>query len=272
MADETEPDSSAADPHVRGLSRGERWAATAAGIVGVGTGGLGIFLSDNQAGTTAILLLGAVFLLMGVQGTAITKASKESVELERRRAGLKVLEKAAERIEAEEPDEAKELAEAAQEVDPSLAHDPSFSTLTVEIYRQQVFNAFPDVRRAVESELLDDGRRLGVEVNLTLHGRRKLDIMLVGGGGGLESRVAIKIAKAGGRNLPAFSVRGALQIFKDWRVPGLIISNQVPEGTLSNYKWGNTSDVRYDVVQWRSRQDNDKLVDALVGLLKPSDG
>src|SRR6516162_7951910 len=50
-------------------------------------GGYAVFEKSNQAGTAMLLILAAIFLLIGVQGTPLIKfgSSSGSVELERRR-------------------------------------------------------------------------------------------------------------------------------------------------------------------------------------------
>jgi len=142
------------DLDTSGLGGWERFFAGLVGAVGVGAGGVGIFLSENQAGTTTILLVGAVFLLMSVQGTRIIKAGKDSVELEQKRRGRKLTERAVEAIEnKKDPEKAAELAAAARRADPSLSKEPSFRYLKHQIYERQAYEA---VRRAID-HLIEDG-------------------------------------------------------------------------------------------------------------------
>jgi hypothetical protein len=129
------------DGNTHGLGTWERWLAGVVGLAGVVAGGVGVFLSDNQAGTTAILLLGSVFLLMAVQGTAIIKAGKDSVELERRKKALDLSERAAEKLEQKDLPAADAYQEAAKAVDPSIRSDPAFRAVDERIYTSAAIEA-----------------------------------------------------------------------------------------------------------------------------------
>jgi len=48
----------------------QRWVCAALGVVGVGAGGTAVFVTDVEAGPVALLLAGAVFLIIGVTGRA----------------------------------------------------------------------------------------------------------------------------------------------------------------------------------------------------------
>ncbi len=53
------------------LTRGQRQAALALGILAGGGGAYAVFASSNQAGTVVLLLIALVFLLIGVEGTPL---------------------------------------------------------------------------------------------------------------------------------------------------------------------------------------------------------
>jgi hypothetical protein len=55
-------------PHPQ-LSRGNRIVAYSLSFVLAGTGGAAVFLSDNQAGTTALLAFAAIFGIIAIMGT-----------------------------------------------------------------------------------------------------------------------------------------------------------------------------------------------------------
>lgn len=57
------------------LGRVERGIALAVGIAAGGGGGYAVFVSSNQAGTAILLVLSAIFLLIGVQGTSLIRFS-----------------------------------------------------------------------------------------------------------------------------------------------------------------------------------------------------
>src|SRR5580700_972047 len=69
------------------LVKWERICALIVGAVCGGAGGYVVFEKSNQAGTAILLILAAIFLLIGVQGTPLIRfgSNSGSVELERRR-------------------------------------------------------------------------------------------------------------------------------------------------------------------------------------------
>lgn len=100
------------------LSRTERASAGAVGGLAGIAGAAALFITDNQAGTAAILVIAVAFLLIAIQGTPLTRfgSGEHAIELERRRLGKELVDQA-----ESEPDlEAKEaLITAAETVDPS---------------------------------------------------------------------------------------------------------------------------------------------------------
>jgi len=124
----------------------ERWLAGLFGATGTGVGGIGIFLSDNQAGTTAILLLGAIFVLIAIQGTPLRSASRESIELSERQVVDLVAEKAENELEEDEPERARATIEGASAVRPDIEKDPRLLQLTAKALKREVVRA---IERAV---------------------------------------------------------------------------------------------------------------------------
>lgn len=141
-----------------GLTPLERTAATLFGLGGVGVGGVGVFVSDNQAGTTTILIIGAGFLLMAVQGTRITKLGREAVELANLEAKAQdftatagdllpakpATDEAGKQQAAEDLRVAEKLTKAAESIFPEIAANESFQDVRNKMYEQQVFNALSE--------------------------------------------------------------------------------------------------------------------------------
>ena len=94
--------------------------ALGVGIAAGGGGGYAVFASSNQAGTAILLILSAIFLLIGIQGTSLIRFSTGSntVELERRK---RTVERAVKEIAKEEPERAAGIIEGAELALPSFA-------------------------------------------------------------------------------------------------------------------------------------------------------
>jgi hypothetical protein len=67
----------------------ERIFAISLGLLTGGAGGYAVFVSTNQAGTAALLILSAIFSLIGIQGTPLIRftSGSNSFELDRRKRG-----------------------------------------------------------------------------------------------------------------------------------------------------------------------------------------
>jgi hypothetical protein len=97
-----------------------RVAAITLGAVGVTAGGVAVFVSRNQAGTAFLLLIGAVLLVLGIQGTPMRRLASgdNSVELAtiRQRAAAVLT-----RVEtSESPEVVAAVSDAVAAIDPRL--------------------------------------------------------------------------------------------------------------------------------------------------------
>jgi hypothetical protein len=123
-ADESPAEPSDDDFVAEAMKRWERWVAIVLGVTLAGLGVWAVFKSSNQAGSAVLLLMGAAFLLIGVQGTPLIKlgGSTANLELERRR---RRLARALEEAKSEtNPDVAQGMIEAAGIIEPELAPLP----------------------------------------------------------------------------------------------------------------------------------------------------
>ena len=260
------------DASPSGLGTRERWLAGLIGLAGVSVGGVGIFLSDNQAGTTAILLLGAVFLLMGVQGTAITKAGKDSVELERRREARKVLSEAVEAVEQEEPEQAAELVREAKSIDPSLASDPGVRYLNSQIYEREVYDA---IRRQV-GQLLGEGQLDASDVDFDPNVRysdRQVDALITLRGGERTQQIAIEIKRTStSPSNWSRRIREGVSQLRLIGLPGLLIVDALPSSQSSTLVGRLSSEEpAIELVRWRDSRDDMQLRAAVVRVSAPKD-
>ncbi|MFL6139664.1 MAG: hypothetical protein ACJ74O_17950 [Frankiaceae bacterium] len=78
------PPSGAGTPR-QPLSRRERFVAASIGVACAGAGGVAVFVSDNELGSAGLLIVGAVFLLMGTGAMVPTRlrVGDQEVHLER---------------------------------------------------------------------------------------------------------------------------------------------------------------------------------------------
>ena len=115
----------------RQLNRAERAGAWVVGILLAGTGGASVFLSDNQAGSTALVLLGALFLLLGIQATPIIRASagENSVEL-----AETIAEQAKEIARSTDLADAQNFVAGAVATQPELAHDRNIAHIDLALW------------------------------------------------------------------------------------------------------------------------------------------
>ncbi len=123
------------------LSRWERLAAAVAGVLACGAGVLAVFRSDNQAGTVALILAGALFLLMGVNGAPLVRARYQDYELFMARRRREVVGN----IDDEPVESAVVALETLRTVDPQAARDPAFLHAAAALYGRQVFNRLKQI-------------------------------------------------------------------------------------------------------------------------------
>ena len=100
------------------LHKLERIVAGLIGLLTESVGGVAIFVSSNQAASSAILLIGAAFLLIAVQGTPLIELGKDSI-----RVADRVAQVASEELEEKGPDAANKVLSGAITTNPELASE-----------------------------------------------------------------------------------------------------------------------------------------------------
>lgn len=128
------------------LDRWERAIALAVGVASGGGGGYAVFASTNQAGTAILLILSALFLLIGIQGTSLIRFSTGSntVELERRR---RRVEQVAAEVAKDDPERAAGIIEGAGLALPDIARADSW--LEAPLYERRLETAIVDLGYSV---------------------------------------------------------------------------------------------------------------------------
>ncbi|TJZ80022.1 hypothetical protein FCG67_03785 [Rhodococcus oryzae] len=150
---------SAGDPAP--LNRWERTAAALAGVTGSVAGGVAVFVTDNQAGTAALLVAGVAFLLIGIQGTALKRiGSGDQVAEFDLRAANEVVDKAEAVRAAGQPErDVEALVDVAIMIDPSVEHRPFVREVR---YAQRVGEALDRIfgqKSVLREPVWDRGRR-----------------------------------------------------------------------------------------------------------------
>lgn len=237
------------------LSRAERISA---GVVGVSAGIAGaaaLFVTDNQAGTAAMLVIAVAFLLISIQGTPLTRfgSGEHAIELERRRLGQKLLTQA----EAEPDLEAKEaLITAAETVDPSVGRIDHLEPIR---YEGLVYDALYRVLgENGASGIIRPARQVGVDYLVRLSPNARI---------GVEAKFAR-------RALSRDRIAAAHNYALSSGTPVLIVTNAplspvVYEMNMraSNRQPDDTSPP-VEVVTWNSSADDDTLHRALMRLAR----
>jgi hypothetical protein len=267
MPDEQDPEANGADIPPLGLGWPERLAASVIGLAGVTAGGFGVFVSGNQAGTTAILLLGAVFLLMGVQGTAIVKASKDSVELERRRTARELTSKAEDALERNAIDQAEAYVEAVRTVEPLAVADPRFRLLSASVYEQKVIEALAQAVEIVgrgRLQLMPGIRTASHWFDATISDRENPGRAIV---------VEIK-AVSRERFAPNVLVQQLLEQVKAAKLPCLLLitpDHQLSASAIHQLETATDAGVTVRTVRWRDQDDQPTLISAISDLVSAQD-
>lgn len=226
------------------LGRFERASAFILGLAGVGGGGVAVFSTGNQAGSAALLLIGAAFLLMGIQGTPLIRlgTSESGVELARRRRRIaKVIEQAK---QEEDPGVAAGIVEAAAIIEPRLTNSPSFRG---RLYDSRVALALQEAGFAVSQLSLDFGPDLIVRST--------------------DGRMAeVDVRYLGGRHVTMREVRRVESYAARKSLGTLLVTNLPLSPEVAAYN-SDPNRQAIEIVQWRDEQDSPLLVRALIRVM-----
>lgn len=159
--DKNETDKEPYSDDSRELGRLERWLSGLLGVT-LGIGGVGaVFLSSNQAGTAALVIVSGILLFLAATGTPIKRAKygDKEIEFARRRIGKAL----AEAVKDEPEEIAERTAEALDVVDPLAAQQirmsNNFAQITAQTYERRVKAAILNLLS--DDESLEEVRRDG---------------------------------------------------------------------------------------------------------------
>jgi hypothetical protein len=224
------------------LVKWERVCALAIGAICGGAGGYAVFEKSNQAGTAMLLILAAIFLLIGVQGTPLIKfgSSSGSVELERRRR-KKVQEALEQANEENNAEKAEGIVEGVKLVAPDLV--PSS------------FNAYREYEDSVARALSKMGYEVFQEVSV---GQLRTDLKITE-----KDRTVYAELRHYLRPVPSQVIHQVIGIASVLSAPVLLVATS----KLTNSAQSLIGQHNVDFVQWRDEADNPELRAALERLL-----
>jgi hypothetical protein len=229
-----------------------RWERAVAIIIGTAFAGVAIFAlfnSANQAGTAALLLVAAAFLLIGVQGTALIRfgSGTTSVELDRRAAAAV---QRADEVAEQDPQLAMGILEGAAIIEPRVG--PAASAFRAISYENAV-------RQALE--------RVRPEATVTV-AEPPIDLAVLAPSG----KVLVAVVYRRSRSLQQIDLAplvGSRQL--EDAVGGLAVTNQALSSSVADYiAEAAKSGVRVEAATWDGPGNDHDLGQALSRLLNPA--
>jgi Restriction endonuclease len=223
------------DPSLSAPGWLERTSCILVGVIAGGAGGYVAFERSNQLGSGVLLVIGAVFLVIGIQGTRLMRFSSGSniVELEqKKRIIADAIEKAA---EEGNPEKASGIAEGAAIASPKLGVAPQV------VYELQVASAIIDVGY-LPTPLFPD---------------RSFDLRIQNA----EGNVIYAEIKRYSRPVPPEVVEALIaRTSMNSIVPVILITyTELSKGAQEVVNHFG----RLEIVQWRNENDNAQLAEAL---------
>jgi hypothetical protein len=229
------------------------WERVLALLIGVAFAVLAVFalfVTDNQAGTAALLLVAAAFLLIGVQGTALVRfgSGSTSVELDRRLADAV---RRADEVAERDPQLALGILEGAAIIEPRIG--PAASAARAMNYESAVRQALERVQPA--------------EATVTA-AQPPLDFAVVAPAGTVLVSVVFRQSR-GVQMIDLAPLVGSRQL--EDAAGGLAVVNHPSSASVTNYvATAAGHGVRIEVVTWETPQHDRDLAEALTRLLSPT--
>ncbi|MYX34379.1 MULTISPECIES: hypothetical protein [unclassified Streptomyces] len=238
------------------LSRGARIGASTIGALLLGAGGTAVFLTDNQAGCVALILAGAVFLLMVFGGMPLHSLGfgEANLRFARRRRDDAVRNA----IEST-PDQAPQVLSELEAVAPPSRPDRTVQVLSERVYGEAIAHRIN--RFLPATSLLRAGAPVGPR-------RRRADFVVETNG-----RVDVVIEAHYGKHgnpVPTALVQEMMAVSEVSGAPVLLVSNARLTNGARNYLESLGADASVRFVRWADEWDDDDLRRAWSALV--SDG
>ncbi|WP_157840966.1 hypothetical protein [[Kitasatospora] papulosa] len=143
------------DGEAEPLTRSARIGAGLVGLLLTGAGAVGVFISDNQAGTVALVLAGAIFLLMLFGGTPLHSLGFGDANL---RFAKRRREQAVREAIQASPEQAPRVLRDLESADSQRQPDPTLSALTERVYEDALAHS---ISALVPQGLMTREHRIG---------------------------------------------------------------------------------------------------------------
>lgn len=232
------------------LSRWERLGASVAGVALTGSGAVAVFLTGNQAGCVALLLIGALLLVIAINGTPLVRARYQDYELLMARRRRVV----AEEITQEPTAEARQALNILTTVDPGARRDPVVARASAAVYEREVV------------ELL---QRIFPEASLAMGpGDSGVDAFV-----NTENGSVGIVAKMGTHPLGLAEMRRI--VTHGFRAPVdaiLVVTNRVMTQSIERLTVETDPSIPVAAVRWLDHQDDDALRERMRALTSELQG
>ncbi|MFF5054717.1 hypothetical protein ACFY1S_16210 [Micromonospora sp. NPDC000663] len=250
VSEEAPPGSEFPDIDLEGepLKKLERMAALAVGLLAGGAGGWAVLNTENQVGSASLVVIGAAFLLIAVQGTPLARFSNgsNSIELRKRRARAQMVVERAQ--QEEDPDVAAAVTEAASIIEPTLLQHPHFRA---DLYLSRLEVAV---------------KALGLGVARTTRDQYIYDFIAFTGPADNESSVAISVKYRDSGPLRLAGMERFLARNGNRNIlPMLVVTNAEIEPSLQEHAKESYPLLR--IVKWSDGTDTPSLSQAIRDLL-----
>lgn len=125
------------------LGKWERPAVGAAGTLLVGAGGVAVFISQNQAGTATLVVMGGLFLLMALSGRTIESVRFGDLEVTM---AAELRKQAAEQADSGLTEQAQATLNVLKQLNPASRQDPEVRAVELTIFDNRVRDAIEAAR------------------------------------------------------------------------------------------------------------------------------
>lgn len=259
----------------RDLVEWERWVAGIVGLLATAAGGAGVFLSTNQAGTAVILVLGIIFLLMAVQGTAVRRITRDGGDFaDRAGAEERTVDNVQQTLDEQGPEAAQAALSAATAARPDLRGSAAVGALSAQLYEREAIDAVRAAWRNVIRRRYDTETVMNWASTTTETGDARFDAIF-----GAElvradrevsdpPKIALDVvySRAGGR-LDASRLGHRILRLNEAGLPYLIVS-AAPTTVAGREQWKlYPRPVPRQLVHWEPTSDLSPLEDAIETIL-----